>query len=177
MYWKLPQRSFFGRIEDTINCFRYLLTFRNVAGYPSWHVIYKLWIWGKPPTDSIQRTGLRIQISNWSVDCFKFIFLKPKSVSVTSGIGTATNTPLVLLTSRLAHIRLAASWQLPIFSGEVNELCALKNEGNLHSSFPAAFSFRVATQTPCVSWKKKYISICDMNGINYKIFIKVHWTF
>ena len=25
MYWKLSQRSFFGRIEDTINCFRDLL--------------------------------------------------------------------------------------------------------------------------------------------------------
>ena len=28
MYWKLSQRSFFGRIEDTIICFRDCLTFR-----------------------------------------------------------------------------------------------------------------------------------------------------
>ena len=27
MYWKLSQHLFFGRIEDTINCFRDLLTF------------------------------------------------------------------------------------------------------------------------------------------------------
>jgi len=28
MYWKLLQRSFFGRIQDAIICFCYLLTFR-----------------------------------------------------------------------------------------------------------------------------------------------------
>ena len=28
-YIKLSQRSFYGRIEDTINCFRDLLTFNN----------------------------------------------------------------------------------------------------------------------------------------------------
>ena len=27
MYWKMPQRSFFGRIQDAIICFRDLLTF------------------------------------------------------------------------------------------------------------------------------------------------------
>ena len=32
-YIKLPQRSFFGRIEDTINCFPDLLTFRNSSKY------------------------------------------------------------------------------------------------------------------------------------------------
>jgi hypothetical protein len=34
------------------------------------------------------------------------------------------------------------------FKANGDHLCALKKEGNLHSSFPAAFSLRVATQTP-----------------------------
>jgi hypothetical protein len=31
-YIKLSQRSFFGKIEDTINCFQDLLTFRKIVG-------------------------------------------------------------------------------------------------------------------------------------------------
>ena len=40
MYWKMPQRSFFGRIQDAIICFWDLLTFRYLTYFSKFYHIY-----------------------------------------------------------------------------------------------------------------------------------------
>ena len=54
-YIKLSQRSFFGRIEDTINCFRDLLTFRHPRNgfWKSFGEKYFLWLPGLGPCKSV----------------------------------------------------------------------------------------------------------------------------
>ena len=43
MYWKLSQRSFFGRIEDTIICFRDCLTFKTRSFQRQASLTGKIW--------------------------------------------------------------------------------------------------------------------------------------
>ena len=82
MYWKMPQRSFFGRIQDAIICFRDLLTFTTMPAGRLRSTASRLFI------RLSVCTILSVRLYFWSVPCVAYcsdcqamcgIFTKPRN--------------------------------------------------------------------------------------------------